>query len=229
MKRLRKMTGLFTAALLTITALTGCSSQDTESVSDTANKFLAVVADDSQEDITTYATTEVATGEFVQFFDADFQKEQFLAGSDENALTDTTKQKIEEFYQLFSDMIQSYSISDVEITKGEPYSATCVATINTSFDVDITSSEATKALIKEETEKYNTDKAEEIAALSEEDPDAAQNKILNDMTMLVLDIYEAEIDKSEPMTYAMVLTLEKNSETDSWIVTKVENYDDSNK
>ena len=49
------------------------------------------------------------------------------------------------------------------------------------------------------------------------------------MTMLVLDIYEAEIDKSEPMTYVMVLTLEKNSETDSWIVTKVENYDDSNK
>ena len=47
------------------------------------------------------------------------------------------------------------------------------------------------------------------------------------MLMLILQIYEDEIANSQEMTYAMVLTLEKNTETDSWIVTNVESYDDS--
>ena len=229
MNRLKKFTGLFTAALLTFSTLTGCSSQDKESVSESATTFLAIVADDSQEDINKYATTDVTNGDFVKLFDADLLTQQFMTDSEGVELSEESKAKLEEFCQLFSDMIQLYSVSDVEIIKGEPYSATCIATIKTSFDVNVISSQEAADKIKAETEKYNTANADEIATLAEEDPDGANNKVYNDMLMLVLDVYENEIANSQETTYAMVLTLEKNSETDSWIVTKIENYDDSNK
>lgn len=227
--RLKKCLGGALAALLTITSLTGCTSQDKQSVTDTATTFLSIVASDSQEDINKYATSEVANGDFVQLFDADKLAEKFISDSEGVELTEESKAKLDEFCGLFSDMIQSYSVSDVEITKGDPDTATCIATINTSFAVDITNSEEVAKEFSDAKDRYAINNSEEITALKEEDETAANNKVYNDMLMLLLEIYEEEISESQEMTYAMVLTLEKNSETDSWIVTKIENYDDSNK
>ena len=212
---------------MTITTLTGCTSPAKDAVSDTANKFLAVVAGDSQEDINSYASTEVANGDFVKLFDSDLLKQQFLDESEGTELTEASKTKLDEFCNLFSDMITSYSVSEVEIPKEAPNTATCIATINTSFDVNVITSESATKSIETESTRYHINNAEEINSLREEDPDAAESKVYNDMVMLVLQIYEEEITESEPMTYVMVLSLEKNSETDSWIVTKIENYDDS--
>lgn len=228
MRNYRKLTGLFTAALLTFGTLTGCtSSQDKQAISDTATAFLSIVASDSTEDITNYATTEVAEGDFVKLFDADYLAEQIVSETEGIELTNESKEKVDEFCGLYSDMIQSYSISDVNFEEGNNNKATCLATIKTKFDVNITDSDTVSEKINQATENYNTENAEEIAKLSEEDPDAANAQVFNDMLILILNVYEEEIASSEEMTYAMVLTLEKNTETDSWIVTNVEDYDSS--
>lgn len=225
---IKKITGLSTVALLTISSLTGCTSADVQSVNECATTFLAIVASDSQEDLSKYATSEVSSGDFVQLFDAEELAEKFVSDAESVELTEESKNKLDEFCSLFSDMIQSYSVSDVKITGKDPATATCTATIKTSFAVDVTKSEKVATEIEKAKESYLEANAEEIATLTEEDADAANNKVYNDMLMLILQIYEDEIANSQEMTYAMVLTLEENPETDSWIVTNVESYDDSN-
>lgn len=225
---IKKLTGLTMAALISISSLTGCTSQDKQSVNDCATTFLAIVASDSEEDISKYATSEVAAGDFVQLFDAEYLSGKFISDTENIELTEESKNKLDEFCGLFSDMIQDYSVSDVEITKGETTTATCTATVKTSFAVDVISSDKVADEIEKAKNSYATDHAEEIQTLSDEDAAAANNKVYNDMLMLILQIYEDEIANSQEMTYAMVLTLEKNTETDSWIVTNVESYDDSN-
>ena len=123
-------------------------------------------------------------------------------------------------------MITSYSISDVELNKKDgTYTATAVATFKTSFAIDILGSDSASEKINEAITAYNTNHADEITALYEEGSEVAEAKIYNDMLRIVLEIYEDEIDNSQEMTYAISLDLEKNSETDSWLVTAVNNYD----
>ena len=45
------------------------------------------------------------------------------------------------------------------------------------------------------------------------------------MIVEILDMYEGLIQNASPETYAIVLTVEKNAETDSWVVTNVSTYD----
>lgn len=226
-KFFKNITGLSLATLFTISSLTGCTSADTQSVNECATTFLAIVASDSEEDLSKYATSEVASGDFVQLFDAQELSAKFVSDAESVELTEESRNKLDEFCELFSDMIKSYSVSDVEITEKDAV-ATCTATIQTSFAVDVTSSDKVSAEIEKAKESYLADNAEEIAALTEEDADAANNKVYNDMLIQILQIYENEIANSQEMTYAMVFTLEKNTETDSWIVTDVKSYDDSN-
>ncbi|WP_029231155.1 hypothetical protein [Butyrivibrio sp. VCB2006] len=230
MNYLKKYLGVFLAALITIPTLTGCTSQDKSAVSDSANTFMAIVASDSTEDINNYATADVANGDFVQLFNSNTLVDQITAGATTTDLDDQSKQELDEFASLFSSMIKSYSISDVKLDKKDgTYTATAVATFKTSFDMDLLGGDSASSKIDEAIAAYNTNHSEEIATLYEsEGTEAAEAKIYNDMLRIILDIYEDEIDNSQEMTYAIVLNLEKNSETDTWLVTGVTNYNESN-
>ena len=122
-------------------------------------------------------------------------------------------------------MIKEYSISKVEI--GKDGTATAIATIKTKFPVNIINNETAKQKISEATEAYNTNNAEEIAALKEQGEDIAKAKIYDDMIRIILEIYEDEIANSSGETYAIALTLQKNEETGTWSVTDVQDYDSS--
>ncbi len=219
----RKMISIAAATVLTAISLTACTSQDKTAVSETATTFMAIVASDSTEDINNYATSEVANGDFVKLFDADSLVDIFLSSSEGAEISDVAKAEVDEFCNLFADMIKSYSVSNVNINKDG--TATAIATIETKFPIDIINSETASAKINEAIDAYNTNNAEEIAALTAEDSTAAQNKIYNDMLRIILIIYEDEIANSEEMTYAIALDLEKNPETDTWIVTNITDYD----
>ena len=228
MYRLSKRLGVTLAVLLSIFSISGCSSQDKTAVQETAQTFMAIVASDSEEDINKYATSEVANGDFVQLFDADTLVSQFSEGIEEYELTEESKNELDTFASLFSDMIMSYSVSDIKLDKkDDKHTATAVATFKTSFAMDIIGSENVSNKISDAIEVYNADHADEIAALYEEGNDVAEAKIYNDMLGIILEIYEDEIQNSQEMTYAIVLDLEKNNETDSWIVTGVNDYDSS--
>ncbi|MBQ6589570.1 MAG: hypothetical protein IJI01_12960 [Butyrivibrio sp.] len=229
MNRLQKCLGVAMATLLSISSLTGCSNQDKSAVQETANSFMAILASDSTEDINKYATSEVANGGFVQLFNSDTLVNQIADGAGVSELTEESKAELDEFASLFSNMIQSYSISDTNLEKKDgTQTATAVATFKTSFAMDILGSESASNKINDAITAYNTNNAEEIAALYEEGTEVAEAKIYNDMLRIILEIYEDEIANSKEMTYAIVLDLEKNNETDSWIVTGVSDYDSSN-
>ncbi len=228
MYKLSKRLGLTLSVLLSICSLSGCSSQDKTAVQETAQTFMAIVASDSEEDINKYATSEVANGDFVQLFDADTLVSQFSEGIEEYELTEESKNELDTFASLFSDMIKSYSVSDIRLDKkDDTHTASAVVTFKTSFAMDIIGSASVSNKISDAIEVYNADHADEIAALYEEGNDVAEAKIYNDMLEIILEIYEDEIQNSHEMTYAIVLDLEKNNETDSWIVTGVNDYDSS--
>lgn len=225
MFKIKKAAALFCAALISVSSLTGCTSADKTSVRETSEKFLAVVANDSTDEITNYATFEVANGDFVKLFDADKLLEQFTQGFSGAELTDETKAKVDDFCHLFADMIKDYTVTKVEINKGG--TATAIATLNTTFPIDIINDEGVSTKITEAVSKYNNDNADELTALYQEGTEVAESKIYNDIILIILDIYSQEIAKSEDMTYAIALDLQKNPETDSWYVTNVKDYDSS--
>ncbi len=225
MKFFKKSIGLALAGLLTVSSLTGCTSKEKESVQDTATTFISIIASDSTEDLNNYATPEVVNGDFVQLFDADALINKFVSGSTTIELTDESRSELDEFYSLFSDMIKSYSVSNINIEKGKPATATATATIKTYFALDVIKSESANAKKQEAIDAYNERNADEIAALYEQGTEVAEAKIYNDMLRMILSIYEDEIANSSEKTYAINLSLEKNEETGSWIVTAVESYD----
>lgn len=221
----KKAAGLLMVTALTVTSLTGCTSKDKTGVEETANGFLAVVASDSSEEISKYATMEVAGGDFVQLFDADSMTDAFVSGFDLSELTDETKKEVDSFCLLFDDMIKEYSVTSVDIAKDG--TATAIATIKTNFPVDIINSQSASDKISEATEAYNKNNEEKIAAWYEEGEEYAKAKIYDDMIRIILEIYEDEIANSSEENYAIALTLEKNAESGAWHVTDVKDYDSS--
>ena len=127
---------------------------------------------------------------------------------------------------MFSSLISDYEINEVTVDNNGV--ATAICTVETKFPIDITGSDEASDLIAKVSESYYSEHQEEIVKLiSDEGEEVATRKIYNDMTKEVLDVYEGLIEASEPETYAIVLTLEKNTETGSWYVTDVKDYDSS--
>ena len=222
MFKINRLVALLGAVVMATGVLTGCASQDKSKVEETAGTFLAIVADESDEDINNYASAEVATGDFVQLFDADALVAAFVQGFNTSELTDDTKAEVDTFCAMFDRLIRDYEVSSVEV--GKDNTATAVATLKTKFPVELMQSESVAAKIGEATEAYYTNNEEEIAALYEQGEEVAEEKTYNDMIRIIMEIYEDEILNSSETTYAINLTLEKNPETDTWIVTSVEDY-----
>ena len=227
MLKINRFVALLTAAVLAVGALSGCTSKDKTKVQETAETFLAVVADESDEDINNYASAEVANGDFVQLFDAESLVAAFVQGFNTSELTEDTKSEVDKFCAMFDRLIRDYEVSNVEV--GKDNTATAVATIKTKFPVEIMQSESVATKIGEATEAYYSNNEEEIAALYEQGEEVAEEKTYNDMIRIIMEIYEDEILNSSETTYAINLTLEKNPETDTWIVTSVEDYKSAHK
>lgn len=223
MFNIKKITAALSAFVIAFSALTGCGAQDKTKVEETATKFLAVVADDSDEDINTYASSEVATGDFVQLFDAEALSDSFVEGFNTSELTSDTEAEVERFCALFDKLIRDYKVTSVEVNNDG--TATAVATLKTKFPVELMSSESIATKIGEATDAYYTSNEADITALYEQGEDAAaEAQIYNDMIRIIMQIYEDEILSSSETTYAINLTLEKNAETDTWLVTSVDDY-----
>lgn len=222
MLKINRFVALLTATVLAVGALSGCTSKDKTKVQETAETFLAVVADESDEDINNYASAEVANGDFVQLFDAESLVAAFVQGFNTSELTEDTKSEVDKFCAMFDRLIRDYEVSNVEV--GKDNTATAVATIKTKFPVELMQSESVATKIGEATEAYYSNNEEEIAALYEQGEEVAEEKTYNDMIRIIMEIYEDEILNSSETTYAINLTLEKNPETDSWIVTDVGDY-----
>lgn len=221
----KRVIGVIVGLTISASVMTGCTSKDKTNVEETAKNFLQVVASESTDDLSAYATMEVAGGDFVQLFDADSMTDAFVAGFDLSELTEDTRAEVDNFCAIFDDMIKEYSITKVEVAKDG--TATVIATIKTKFPVDIISSQSASDKISEATEAYNKNNAEEITALYEQGEDVAKAKIYDDMIRIILEIYEDEIANSSEETYAIALTLQKNTETNTWYVTDVKDYDSS--
>lgn len=212
------------AVVMSFCALTGCGFGDKGAVRETAEKFLEALKQGNENEINAYASGEVASGNFVKLFDSDYLVEELKSGFGESELTPETEEKIDNFCKLFSNMIKEYEVSKIEINKDK--SATAIATIKTTFPVDVINSDEAKAKIDEATTQYYNDKQDELVnKISEEGDEAAQQMIFNDMALIVLDIYQEVITSSGEESYAIAFTLNKNTETGTWYVTDIKDYD----
>ena len=214
------------SVLLSLLLLTGCTSADKTAVSDTADKFLSIVKNGTNEDIEKYASSEVSEGEFVKTFDSEYLKQNFMEGFASSEIDDETMERVESFCALFSDMVTDYRISEVTVSKDGI--GTVVAMIDTSFPIDVIDNAEALEMIEQEAEVYYAENEEQIVAMYEEKTEEeVESFIYNDMITKIIDVYETLIEEASPETYAITLTVEKNAETDSWYVTGVSSYDDA--
>lgn len=220
----KKITRLAVSAGLILTLLTGCGAQDKSDAKEAADQFLKAVKENDQDSINTYASSAVATGDFAAILDAEDLKNSFLQESGGASLSDEAKAKVDSFTNRLSTMIQSYEIKDVAIN--EDKSASVVASVTTAFSVSATNSEAFQQKLDDAVNQYYDEKHDEILEVNaQQGEEASAALIYEDLTLLVLDMYEQELNASGPETYAIALTLQKNAETGNWYVSNIQNYD----
>ena len=215
-----------TAVTLT-SALTGCESKDQGAVREAAEGFMDAIKTGSKDGINQYSSDDVANGSFVQLFDADALKEQLTTSLGNPNLEDETIAGLDEFYALYSSMLEKYEVTDIAMSE-DGNVATAYITMTNSFPYDVITNDSSQNKFSMASEQYNNDNQEELLQITnEQGAEAAVEKACNDLILIALDIYEEEIKAAEPVTYMLALTLNKNEETGSWYVTAVQSYDSS--
>lgn len=224
MQPLKYLPAIAASILVSFSLLTGCGSADKTAVQETAENFLSIVKSGTNENIEKYASLEVAEGEFVKTFDSEYLKQNFKEGFVSSEVDEETLAKVDSFCSLFSDMVTEYSISDVNVDKSGVGHVTAI--INTAFPIEVVDNEEALLKISEMAENYYAENEETIKALYEEKTEEEVEEIVyNDMIVKIIEVYETLIKEASPESYAIRLTVEKNSETDSWFVTDVSTYD----
>ncbi len=222
----KKIGSLAIVLTLSTTALLGCASQERTAAKETVTAFLDIVKSGTNDNIEQYATKEVTSGEFVKTFDSEYLIEQFKQGLETEELDSETSTLLNELYSKISGMVTGYEITKVSIDKKN--TANAIVKINTEFPVNIFGSDETTAKIKEAAEKYHAEHDEEISKMYEDlGKEEAEAQLYQKRIQIVVDTYNKIISEAKPETYAIVLSLEKNTETDSWNVTSVSSFDSS--
>ncbi|MCR5404504.1 MAG: hypothetical protein K6E91_11910 [Butyrivibrio sp.] len=231
MNVLKKYASAALAAVLFTCLLTGCGKEkekDTTVVQEAAESFLEAVKTGDENGIKEHATSEVANGYFVTLFNAKALEEQFTSNLDKASIRDDTQAKMDEFYNLYTSMMEEYTITDVAYN--EDGTATAHATMKTSFPIDVITSDDAKLSLNVATSKYNEENMDEIVKMRKDDgEDVAFVKISNDLIIVAMDVYEDIIASSSPMTYALELTMTEKKEEDqkegTWLVSEIKDYD----
>lgn len=215
-------TGL--AFILSAAALTGCANSDKTAVKEATEGFMEAVKTGDRDGINTWSNSEVANGYFVSLFDADYLEEQLISSLNNPTLEDSTIEKLDEFYQKYATMMEEYQVTEVTVNNDD--TATVYVTMKNSFPYDVVTSEETSQKFTEASLTYNNENQDELLKINtEEGSDAAVSKACNDLILIAIDTYEEAIAASEPVTYKLALTLEKNTETGTWYVTGVQSHD----
>ncbi len=226
MFNLKKTAALGLSIILSASALTGCGSSDKSSVKEAAESFMEAVKTGDRDGINTWSNSEVANGYFVSLFDSEYLEEQLLNSLNNPTLEDSTITRLDEFYLKYATMMEEYQVTEVTVNNDD--TATVYVTMKNSFPYDVVTSDETSAKFTEASTIYNNENQEELLKINEEQgSDAAVSKACNDLILIALDTYEEAIAGSEPITYKLALTLEKNAETGSWYVTGVQSHDSS--
>ncbi|MCR5671368.1 MAG: hypothetical protein K6G10_10220 [Butyrivibrio sp.] len=224
MKLSKKLAVLGSAFIIGASSLAGCGLGDKSAAKEAAEKFLEALKTGNENDINSYSSGSVATGNFVKLFDSDYLVDVIKGGFDDVEVTDEASEKIDEFCSVFSSMIKDYEVSKVELNDDK--SATAIATIDTAFPINVFESDDAKARLEEVTGSYYDTHSDEIQEIiNSQGEDAVKQKIYDDMISIVLDTYKSIIDEAQSETYAIALTLKKNTETGTWYVTEIKNYD----
>lgn len=227
MIKINRIAAAVLSSALIVSSLTGCTKASSKNeAKEAAENFLSAVQSGDENSINTYASGDVASGSFVKLFDVNSLKEQFLEGFGDNEVEEETSAKLDEFCNMFSSLITGYEVT--EVTIDDEGVATALSTVETRFPIDVIGSDEASKQIDQISESYYTEHQDELVQLiNDEGEEAATITIYNEMTRSILDVYEGLIEQSEPETYAIVLTLKKNAETDSWYVTNIQDYDSS--
>ena len=226
MIRNKKIAAAAVAVLLSLSALTGCSSQDKSAAKEAAEGFMEAVKTGDTNAINNYSSSEVSTGSFVALFDKNYLKEDLTSKLGNPELDDTTVAKLDELGTMYSTLMEEYQITEVSLNDNG--TATAYVTMKASFPYDVITSEDTQAKFTAATDEYNVNSQDELLKITEEQgQDAAIAKAYNDIILLAVDIYEEAIKSSEPVSYLIALNLSKNEETGTWYVTSVQSYDSS--
>ena len=226
MIKFQKITRLLISAGIIMTLATGCGAKDKEGAREAAETFLQAVKENNQESVNSYMSSAVATGDFASIIDAESFKDSFLEEVGGASLSEETKTKVEDFSNKLTNMVTSYEIKDVTINDDK--SATVIASVTTAFSLSATQTEAFQQKLDDAINQYNTDNYDKILEMTaQQGEEAAKAMIYEDLTLMILDIYEAELNNSGQENYAITLTLQKNAETGSWYVTNIQDLDSS--
>ena len=220
----KKLGAAFLALSISVLSLTGCTSADRTAIEETANSFLSIVTSGTTENIEKYASDEVTNSPLVKVYDTEYLVDSFKEGFITDEIDEETAAKVDEVCSLISNMVTDYEITDVSVNKDGK--GVIVAIINTAFPVNIIESDEAVERRNAVAEEYYTENQETIEALyAEHTEEEVEAIVYNDMIYKIFEVYEDMINNASPESYAIVLTAEKNAETDSWYITDVSSYD----
>ncbi len=223
---IKKPAMLGMAFILSLSILTGCSSQDKSAAKEAAVGFMEAVKTGDSNGINTYSSSEVSTGSFVSLFDKDYLKEDLTSKLGNPELNEETTSKLDELGSMYSTLMEEYQITEVALNNDG--SATAYVTMKTSFPFDVITSQETQDKFSAASEEYNnTSQAELLKITEEQGQDAALAKAYNDLILIAVDVYEEAIESSAPVSYLIALNLNKNNETGTWYVSSIQSYDSS--
>lgn len=219
----KKMGIAVLSAALMVSSLTGCASKEKEAVKASAEGFLGAIKDGNVEAVAQYATPKVAEGEFVKIFEPEYMEDLLAEKIPEVEFNDEAKAKLEEFYKSFSTMVESYEVTDVTIGKDKKAKATAV--ITTSFPIDVLEEEAmTEKLTQAISDYYSANSAEVSETLITEGEDSTSSNMMNQLMVVVLDVYIDTIANSQGDTYVADIDLTKDTVLDKWLVSDFKVY-----
>ena len=115
MIKIKKYAAAILSAALMISTVTGCSMNDKSDAQEAAENFLSAVQKGDENSINNYASSQVASGNFVNLFDVNALRQQFQEGYGEDDMEDETAAKLDEFCDLFSSLITSYEVNEVTV------------------------------------------------------------------------------------------------------------------
>ena len=139
----KKTAAVVASALLLASALTGCESKDQGAVREAAEGFMEAVKTGSQDSINQYSSDEVANGSFVKLFDEEALKDQLTTSLGNPNLDDEAVAKLDEFYALYSSMLEEYEITDIAMSE-DGNVATAYITMTNSFPYDVITNESSQ-------------------------------------------------------------------------------------
>lgn len=209
---MKKILSIMMAFLLVFT-ITACSNEN-DAVEEVSNAYFTALEKGDVNQAKKYCTNDAASKAGMNLISSDLEDElnELNFGDEFDSAANKFVKK------LVKSVFKSYETQSISVDEDVATVKVNVKGINTKdMDTDHWVKEM-NTLISD----YVSENNDRISEMEEEDEDKAEETIVSELSDIILDTFNEEVDNTKTHTYTMTLTLKKNKDT--WQITKIKNF-----